>query len=66
MTTECVLRLTPGELEMLRTIIGYVEDGDVSIGPPEGLKHQQTTANYRMFRALAKKANQQYEICVKS
>jgi len=50
-----VFELTPSELDLLRAILGFVEAGEVSGGPLEGIKHQQTTANLKVFARLCKK-----------
>lgn len=53
-----VLLLTDSELDLLRIILGYVDAGDISGGPLEGLKHQQTTANIRVYRRICQKVEE--------
>ena len=55
MAKRIVLSLTPKEAEMLRSILGFIEAGEVSGGPLEGMKHQETTANIRVFNSLDEK-----------
>ena len=51
------LSLMPGELSILRSILGFVEAGEVSGGPLDGMKHQEVTANVRVFQSLVEKVN---------
>ena len=48
--------LTGKELSVLRAILGFIEAGEISGGPLEGMKPQETTANVLAFKRLMDKA----------
>lgn len=57
MTKKISIALTLSELDVLRTILGFVEAGEISGGPLEGLKHQHARtaqANKSRMTHLAK------------
>ncbi len=53
-----VLELTDSELDLLRIILGYVDAGEISGGPLEGAKHQQTTSNIRVYSRICQKVRE--------
>ena len=46
------LALTITEIDLLREILRFIELGEVSGGPLEGVKNQQTTARVKTFHRL--------------
>jgi hypothetical protein len=54
------LMLTLTEVALLREILHFVDFGEVSGGPLEGIKHQQTTARIKTFRRLVDCADGAY------
>ena len=59
-TKKMALNLTISEISLLCRVLGFIEAGEISGGPLEGLKHQQTTANLKVFRRLQDEATGAY------
>ena len=57
MQLKKTITLALSELSVLRAVLGFIEAGEVSGGPLEGMKHQQTTANLKVFARLCSKVD---------
>jgi hypothetical protein len=60
MKNKMALTLTISEVALLREILHFIELGEVSGGPLEGIKHQQTTANIKTFKRIQNCADGAY------
>lgn len=60
MKHKITLSLTPAELSLLATILGFIEAGDISGGPLDAETPQQCSANLRVFDSLRHKISRAY------